>query len=410
MQSKVSIVVPVYNKEAYLADCLESLRVQTEAAIEVVLVDDGSTDGSAAVCRAFCARDARFRYVYQENQGQNAARLAGVRRATADFVIFVDADDFVTPDMCEVLLAKQKETGADIVSAAYQIYRDGAFGVIRKRYSGVFRGREAVLRLWPQRLSILEHENDMPFSLCHKVIRTSLALDALVHMDLRIRYAEDAGAFLTAMFLAEKVVFLPDVIYFYREVETSCRHSHDGSKLLEAKWLQHFLYGVFAEHHAEDHRAVVDRIVYNILNEGGLEYFNDYPGLYPFFEGDRQGRVAVYGAGILGQELVSKLRDFEITQWYDRDYEFFRRRGLDVRSPQEIDPSRFDVLVIAIRDEHVGQAVCRELTERLPAGTRIYPVAREIVESAYTYRKLEELKDVDEDYRFEARALIAKGR
>ena len=99
MSELISIVIPVYNKEPYLADCFDSLRKQTYEDIEVIMVDDGSTDGSAAVCRKYVEMDSRFHYIYQENGGQNSARQKGAENATGEYLIFVDADDYVSHDM-----------------------------------------------------------------------------------------------------------------------------------------------------------------------------------------------------------------------------------------------------------------------------------------------------------------------
>ena len=108
MSELISIVIPVYNKEPYLADCFDSLRQQTYEDIEVIMVDDGSTDGSAGVCRKYVEMDSRFRYIHQENGGQNSARQKGAENASGEYLIFVDADDYVSHDMCRLLMDNMK--------------------------------------------------------------------------------------------------------------------------------------------------------------------------------------------------------------------------------------------------------------------------------------------------------------
>ncbi|MEV7059355.1 CDP-glycerol glycerophosphotransferase family protein [Streptomyces microflavus] len=114
----LSVVVPVHNVEEYLEDCLRSVAEQTLAAIEVVMVDDGSTDGSAAIAEAFAARDDRFRLVRQKNAGLSAARNTGVRHTTptVPYLAFADSDDFVVHDAYERMVASLESTGSDLVT------------------------------------------------------------------------------------------------------------------------------------------------------------------------------------------------------------------------------------------------------------------------------------------------------
>lgn len=110
----ISVIVPFYNVEEYLEECLESIRNQTYTNIEVILVNDGSTDGSKKICERFCEQDIRFKLVTQENQGASVARNRGVKESNGDYIMFVDSDDVVKDNIVEVLLSYMK-TDVDIV-------------------------------------------------------------------------------------------------------------------------------------------------------------------------------------------------------------------------------------------------------------------------------------------------------
>ncbi|MEU0353979.1 bifunctional glycosyltransferase/CDP-glycerol:glycerophosphate glycerophosphotransferase [Streptomyces cyaneofuscatus] len=114
----LSVVIPVHNVEDYLEDCLRSVADQSLDAIEVVMVDDGSTDGSGRIAAAFAARDPRFRLVRQENAGLSAARNTGVRHTTptVPYLAFADSDDFVVHDAYERMVASLESTGSDLVT------------------------------------------------------------------------------------------------------------------------------------------------------------------------------------------------------------------------------------------------------------------------------------------------------
>ena len=104
----ISIIVPVYNVEEYLEECLESIRKQTYQDIEVILVNDGSTDGSQAICEYFCQTDKRFRLINQKNQGQSVARNHGVKESLGEYIMFVDSDDVIKANILDVLLSYMK--------------------------------------------------------------------------------------------------------------------------------------------------------------------------------------------------------------------------------------------------------------------------------------------------------------
>jgi FkbM family methyltransferase len=121
---RVSVVVPIYNVERYLRECLESIAIQ-RVDLEVIMVDDGSTDGSTEIAEEFVARDPRFRLIRRPNGGLGAARNTGIDAATGEFICFVDSDDMLTPDAYELLVATLDQTGSDFATGNVDRLRDG---------------------------------------------------------------------------------------------------------------------------------------------------------------------------------------------------------------------------------------------------------------------------------------------
>ena len=109
MNELLSIIVPMYNVENTISGLLYSLYKQTYSNIEVLLIDDGSTDSTSRICRGWCENDKRFKYFYKENGGVGDARNYGIKRARGDWVAFPDADDEVYPRMYEILISRLKE-------------------------------------------------------------------------------------------------------------------------------------------------------------------------------------------------------------------------------------------------------------------------------------------------------------
>ena len=141
---KISIIVPLYNVEEYLEECLESIRNQTYTDIEVILVNDGSTDGSKQICERFCQVDSRFRLINQENQGQSVARNRGFKESIGQYIMFVDSDDVINTNVLEVLLPYMKPD-VDIVECG--MTRDKESFFLNKIPTTVFEGnsKEAIL-------------------------------------------------------------------------------------------------------------------------------------------------------------------------------------------------------------------------------------------------------------------------
>lgn len=118
--AKLSVIVPVYNVEKYLERCIESLLAQTHTDLEILLVDDGSTDSSPEICDAFAEKDARIRVIHQKNGGLSSARNAGIDAATGEFLAFLDSDDYLDPSTYSLLLREMQKRQIDIIGMQFE--------------------------------------------------------------------------------------------------------------------------------------------------------------------------------------------------------------------------------------------------------------------------------------------------
>lgn len=130
MQPKVSIIIPVYNSKEFLAECLYSIKVQTYTDFEVLMVNDGSNDGSGGICDVFSREDNRFHAIHQKNNGVSAARNNGLNHVCGEWVLFVDSDDRVEPDYVEKYVSTI-DNGIDLIYGGYK-----SFGEVRGGMTG----------------------------------------------------------------------------------------------------------------------------------------------------------------------------------------------------------------------------------------------------------------------------------
>ncbi|MFE9424898.1 glycosyltransferase family 2 protein [Kitasatospora sp. NPDC006697] len=213
MAPRLSVVVPVYNVERYLEECLDSIAAQTFEDFECVMVDDGSTDSSAALAEAYAARDRRFRLVRQQNQGLGAARNTGWRNLAdgTGFLTFVDSDDTVPPHAYQLMTETLERTGSDFCTG----------NVLRFRSIGYY---QSGAHLKPFRETRLEtHVTELPALVTdrtawNKVYRRSFFDGAGLLYPEGILY-EDAPVSVPHHYLAAKVDVLGDHIYHWRERE-----------------------------------------------------------------------------------------------------------------------------------------------------------------------------------------------
>lgn len=210
---KISVIVPIYNVEPYLRKCLDSIRYQTHEDMEVILVDDGSADGCAAICDAYAAMDERFQVIHKPNGGVASARNAGLDAATGEWIGFVDPDDYIEQDMYEYLLNHAMAHNADLSVCELRVLVDGVQWWWMDHYDDVkVLDRERAIEMYLQR--------NMHDGCVNKLYRRGL------WEDLRFssyKVAEDLLAMWNIFQRANITVRLPDEKYVY------CRRSDSAT-------------------------------------------------------------------------------------------------------------------------------------------------------------------------------------
>ncbi len=220
----ISIIVPVYNVEPYLRKCLDSVVGQTYRDLEILIIDDGSTDGSGIICDEYKV-DERVKVFHTENRGLSAARNLGLDEATGDWIGFVDSDDWIEPDMYEVLIDRALEAGADVVECGwYWEYPDRT--VIREGREFTMSGMEAIHALL--RLDIYNGVwNRLWKRRCFDAIRFP---EGRIHEDVATTYR--------VFLLAERVCGTAQNKYHYRYREDSLSYVLNANNLVSF-WRSH---------------------------------------------------------------------------------------------------------------------------------------------------------------------------
>lgn len=290
---RVSVIVPCYNAGAYLLPCLRSVLAQTMGDLELLVIDDGSTDGSLDAAQAVAREDARVRVLHQENRGVCAARNRGLDAAQGEYVTFVDGDDLLAPDALERMLAAAP--GADMVVCAHETFdAQGKAQIVRPETRWMDRRGEARRRAAALRLI----EGDSVLNImCGKLHRRALLEREHLRLDEGVRIAEDALFNLEAVLCGEGVAFLDEPVYRYRMHGASATHTRARSEMeAHRPWLLAMRDMLARRGQLEAYYpAYVDSVVLRLNKDGGV------PGVLRGF--GREARPLLLGAALDSRRL-----------------------------------------------------------------------------------------------------------
>ncbi|MCX3060107.1 bifunctional glycosyltransferase/CDP-glycerol:glycerophosphate glycerophosphotransferase [Streptomyces beihaiensis] len=265
MTARLSVVVPIYNVEEFLDPCLRSLAGQTVRDLEVVMVDDGSTDGSGEIARAFAADDPRFTLISQENAGLGAARNTGVRHAAGAHLAFVDSDDIVPADAYERMLAALERTGSDFATGnVYRLRADGS-----QVQSPMFRKMMAEDR-------DATHVTD-DWSLlgdriaCNKVFRRDFWERGRFAFPVGMLF-EDTPVMVPAHFTARSVDVLSEPVYLWRDRDGSITNRRTRPRAVQDRTTAVLTASGFLADRLAEARAAKDKRAADRWREGKRRY------------------------------------------------------------------------------------------------------------------------------------------
>ena len=235
-QPVVSIIIPIYNVESYLRCCLNSILAQTFQSWEAVLVDDGSKDTCGSICDEYATKDGRIRVIHKPNGGLTSARNAGLAMASGEWVMYLDGDDWIEPEMLELLLRKGEETGADIVMGDFLF---------------AYPDRDVPYRFpdWDnsKTTSLNRYITSVWACVCGGIHRRSLYEEHQLQSPQGVTYCEDFHLIVRLCYFARKVVNVHRPFYHYRQQEGSVMHNLNKKTERDEQWVYQDIIRFFKE-------------------------------------------------------------------------------------------------------------------------------------------------------------------
>lgn len=363
MSELISVIVPAYNMENYLKECVDSILAQTYRNLEIILIDDGSTDRTGKMCDEYAKRDSRIVVVHQKNQGLPRSRKIGVSIAKGKYIGFVDSDDWIEPGMYECLYHNLQTSEAQVVTSGYiQNFSDGRFsyhpGYIP---GGIYHPKEdpAFCR------NMIYGEGRKLWGISpnfwSKLFERTLLCSFLAQVDDQIVCGEDDACVYPCMLFAETVCVTNSCLYHYRMREMSMSRAPDEQyfariNLLYSSMKQSFRNHPFADIIRKELDAyIVEFVMRGIDTLSGIHIEYKIPRFSFNLEALSTSETTVlYGAGNMGQSCYCQLKMLNLHKrvyWVDKDYIKFQEQGFPVFSPQTLLERAYSSIVVAVEEE-----------------------------------------------------------
>lgn len=399
-EQTISVVITIYNVEKYMDACIESVVNQTYKNLEIILVDDGSTDESATKCEEWQAKDSRIRVIHKSNGGTVSARKIGVQSAHGDYIGYVDGDDWIDLDMFERMADFGLHENVDIVSVEnIREYSDGRKQIEHIRLEeGIYRNQEFDSKILNNILD-LEHffQWNIPMHGWQHLYRRGLLIKNQMLIDDGIRRGEDMLAAVSCYIEAESVALLKRPLYHYRQLIRSARGTAASDNIKGLVLLNARLKKISAnnKYRCTLVSQITQQAMFYTLLWSAYEFClsDDDSILFPF-KVQRYARIALIGAGALGVRMYNRIRELafcDIVVWVDNAWAGHREKGMPVQSLDKLCEYEFDYAVVGTLNAQTQQQLVNEAKSRGIETDRIMTVEKELLSVEQLNRIMERL-------------------
>lgn len=369
----LSVIVPVYNAEQYIEQCVKSIKEQRGIALEVILVDDGSTDRSGILCDLLEEENTCIKAIHIKHGGITKARLAGVCISTGKWITFVDADDWISEDAYKDVLNNNE---FDIVITGICRYINEEHCIMQIPYleEGIYNKEDIQKKilpvmLWTPRLS----DWALDPSLCTKIFRREMIIEYLKRAsETGSNYGEDSIVIFPMMLQADSVRVSKKIYYYHRQRGAGeiAPYIQDENFISKVNNVYGYLKKQFRESNCWDiMKGQLDCFFINAMEIKKQCY--EYPKFkfcvhFPIEKISQKDRVVLYGAGFLGKKYWEQnlLYHFcNIVAWVDTNYMNYQRDDCYIEAPEIIRRISFDFIIIAVDDYYTAKEIILFLNE-----------------------------------------------
>lgn len=375
MNPLVSVIVPVYNTEQYLMNCIESIRGQTYSNMEIVLVDDGSTDNSGKICDDYVLKDARFHVIHQQNKGIIAAKKAAVKECHGEYVMIVDSDDWIEAGYIDAMLRHMTAGDCSLVCMNIWIhYGDKIVETKNEISAGIYETDKIAKDIFLYKDTT--ERGILPYSVL-KLYKREMLADVLAQIGNDIVFAEDSAILFGMVFQNIRICIADETYYHYIVRKDSVCRTVNPDYLLELTAFYKYARQIFMAHSKKEHLLrqlgiyLLERSKEAVNLRLGLAgedlpiYREPYEmDLSVFF--DQTKKIILYGAGRVGMDYYKKLSGsvydrLHLNGWVDKNHEKYRKNNFNVLPVEYIKDSEYDYILVAVNRKDVFIEIKEEL-------------------------------------------------
>lgn len=373
---KVSVIIPVYNTEKYLSQCLNSILNQTLKEIEIICVNDGSTDNSGKILEAYAKIDTRIRVIHKENEGSVCARNTGIEVALGKYVGFVDSDDWIEPEMYMKLYELAEKYNVDLVSSGY--FLEGNYTTVHMDTidEGVYREKKYIDTLNQLIYRLDKKETGLRGSLCCKLFLREKVIVMQQSVPKNISIAEDKMCLLIYMLNSSAVYVYRKAFYHYRINMESVTHDANTNYLLNVNTVYQFLQNLYlhpkftSEMRKQAEIYITELLIMGINTRLGFENRNMlWIDPYWLEKLPENSKIVLYGAGELGRKYKRHLnfrKDCIYVACVDPNYQKITTEEFPVLSVERLLELDYNYVVITIKNSAKAIEVKETLKNIIP--------------------------------------------
>lgn len=395
----ISVIITVYNTEKYLRECVDSVVTQTYQNIEIILVDDGSTDASPGICDEYAGKDSRVHVIHKSNEGAPKARKAGYEASKGEYLSIIDADDWLESDMIEKLYRTVIEQNVQIAMCGRfeesgRESRPVKQGIGAGRYSGSQLSEE----IFPRMIVNQEFFEWGIFpSFWDKLFKRETLVPHIMDVDDRLPMGNDAAGVYPTLLHAESIYILDECLYHYRQIAGSMvRRVKKDRQIKEGfRLLYHTVNLTFARYSDvyDLRKQWLEYVLFLMVPRADALYedFEKMDFLFPFSGVKKGSSVILYGMGTYGKRLyqfLSETKFCNVVAAVDRNYEELRSQGFPVESPEAISQYDYNAIVVTLSFAKARKAVYEYLIKHYPK-EKIFLMDEELIKKESTLKAFE---------------------
>lgn len=377
LEDLISVIIPVYNVEPYISKCIESVISQTYNNLEIIIIDDGSTDKSGLICDLYSKRDSRIKVIHKENEGLVRARKEGILVSAGKYIGYVDGDDWIEPNMYEMLYQSMINESVDVTMCG----RIEEYGEVHKYVrqgfkAGKYDRKRLVEEIFPR---FIVNNNFFEWgifpNLWDKLFKKEYIEDYQLKVNDIIKMGEDAACVYPCLLNVQSIYIMDECYYHYRQISTSMVRVN--GQVEEERNNYYVLYNSVKEtllksiHICDVTEQWRKYVLFLMIPRSDSLYdgMEELSYLFPYKNIKRNADVLLYGMGVYGQRLYKYLMRTgfcRVVATFDMNYKNICISGCTVLSPDKIAEFKCNNIIIACSFYNTRMKIFDNLKKKYP--------------------------------------------